>query len=164
MAIDRSLTEISLPDGTTIIEEEVVEEEVFGVDPEVAIEIVEDGGVLIDFDPGAEEDQGPGFYSNLAEYMEDQSLGLLGSELVDKYSSDKESRKDWEDSYIKGLNLMGLKIDERTEPWNGACGITHPLLSEAVVRFQSQTIGEIFPAAGPVRTKSVGKADVSVSR
>lgn len=163
MAIDRSLTEITLPDGTSIVEEEVAVDETIGETPGVAIEVIEDGGVLINFDPTF-EDNAPEFYSNLAEYMDDQPLDALGFELVDKYKGDKDSRKDWEDSYIKGLNLLGLQIEERTEPWNGACGITHPLLAEAVVRFQSQTIGEIFPASGPVRTKVVGKTDIATSK
>ena len=163
MAIDRSLTEITLPDGTSIIEEEVAIDDAVEESPEIAIEVTDDGGVLINFDPNF-EDNTPQFYSNLAEHMDDQPLAALGFDLVDKYKGDKDSRKDWEDSYVKGLNLLGLKIEERTEPWNGACGITHPLLAEAVVRFQSQTIGEIFPASGPVRTKVVGKTDIATAK
>jgi hypothetical protein len=79
-------------------------------------------------------------------------------ELVSSYNADRSSRKDWEETYIKGLDQLGLKIENRTSPWDGACGVTHPILSEAVVRFQSQAIGEIFPQGGPVRTKIVGKS------
>ena len=97
------------------------------------------------------------FDANLAEFMEDSELSSLASDLVGSYLSDKTSRKDWEDSYVKGLSQLGLKIEDRSEPWEGACGVTHPILSEAVVRFQSQAIGEIFPASGPVQTKIVGR-------
>jgi hypothetical protein len=165
MAVESNLTEITLPDGTLVVEEEAVveieEEGPITTEDGIVIQQTEDGGVLIDFDPSA-TGEAIGFYDNLALHMEDDALDHLGIDLVDKYESDKESRRDWEDGYVKGLNLLGLKIDERTEPFNGACGITHPLLSEAVVRFQSQTISEIFPASGPVRTKIVGKADSSV--
>ena len=117
----------------------------------------EDGGVLIDFDPDAQMMAEVEFGANLAEVMEDSDLGALASELVGQYRGDKNSRKDWEESYVKGLDQLGMKIDDRTSPWEGACGVTHPILSEAVVRFQSQAIGEIFPAAGPVKTRIVGK-------
>tara|TARA_R110002110_G_scaffold66847_2_gene182618 strand:- start:2185 stop:4653 length:2469 start_codon:yes stop_codon:yes gene_type:complete len=126
------------------------------VNPEsVSIE-TEDGGMVIDFDPesGMEGDE---FGSNLADFMEEDALSRLSSELVGAYLSDKSSRQDWEETYVKGLKQLGLNIEERTTPWDGACGVTHPILSEAVVRFQSQAIGEIFPASGPVATKIVGK-------
>lgn len=117
----------------------------------------EDGGVIIDFTAGAAEEE-VGFGDNLAEHMEDDVLSRLSSELMGMYQSDRNSRKEWEETYIKGLNQLGLKIEERTTPWEGACGVTHPILSEAVVRFQSQAISEIFPSAGPVETKIIGKA------
>jgi len=135
-------------------EEEEVEIEI--VNPESVSVMTDDGGVLIDFDPQASEGDDSEFSSNLSEYMKDQALSRLSSELVGLYMSDKTSRKDWEESYIKGLDQLGLKIENRTTPWDGACGVTHPILSEAVVRFQSQAIGEIFPPGGPVRTKIVG--------
>jgi len=106
----------------------------------------------IDFDAELPMDHG----ANLAEYMEDADLTTLGSELVGLYNADKESRHDWEESYIKGLDLLGMKFEDRTTPWDGACGVFHPMLSEAVVRFQSQTIMEIFPASGPAKTAIVG--------
>ena len=95
--------------------------------------------------------------ANLAEYMDENDLITLGSELVGLYNADKESRHDWEESYIKGLDLLGMKFEDRTTPWDGACGVFHPMLSEAVVRFQSQTIMEIFPASGPAKTAIVGE-------
>ena len=126
-------------------------------DPEsVAIE-TEDGGMIIDFDPNAMEVGDQGFDSNLADFMDDDILMELGNELVSAYNGDKDSRVDWEETYTKGLDQLGLKIEERTQPWAGACGVFHPMLSEAVIRFQSQSITEMFPAQGPVRTKIVGK-------
>jgi len=126
-------------------------------DPEsVAIE-TEDGGMIIDFDPNAREVGNEDFDSNLAEFMDDDVLTEIGNELVSSYNGDKESRADWEETYTKGLDQLGLKIEERTQPWAGACGVFHPMLSEAVIRFQSQSITEMFPAQGPVKTKIVGK-------
>ena len=121
----------------------------------VAIE-TEDGGIIIDFDPRSDSPDA-GFNSNLVEFIDENELERIGSELVNAYTMDKDSRKDWEDTYTKGLDQLGLKIEERTQPWNGACGVFHPMLSEAVIRFQSQAIAEIFPASGPVKTKIVGK-------
>ena len=122
----------------------------------VAIE-TDDGGMIIDFDPNAIPVGDEGFDSNLADFMDDDVLMELGNELVSAYNVDKESRADWEETYTKGLDQLGLKIEERTQPWAGACGVFHPMLSEAVIRFQSQSITEMFPAQGPVKTKIVGK-------
>ena len=121
----------------------------------VAIE-TEDGGMLIDFDP-REERPMTDFGDNLAEVLDENDLERIGSELVAAFQNDKDSRKEWEETYTKGLDQLGLKIEERTQPWNGACGVFHPMLSEAVIRFQSQAISEIFPSQGPVKTKIVGK-------
>jgi len=121
----------------------------------VAIE-TEDGGMLIDFDPQGDRPASD-FGDNLAEVLDDTDLERIGSELIAAFQNDKDSRKEWEDTYTKGLDQLGLKIEERTQPWNGACGVFHPMLSEAVIRFQSQAISEIFPAGGPVKTKIVGK-------
>ena len=122
----------------------------------VSIE-TEDGGMIIDFDPNAKEAGDEDFDSNLADFMDDSDLSDLGNELISSYKNDKESRSDWEETYTKGLDQLGLKMEERTTPWSGACGVFHPMLSEAVIRFQSQSITEMFPAQGPVRTKIVGK-------
>jgi len=122
----------------------------------VAIE-TDDGGMIIDFDPNAIPVGDEGFDSNLADFMDDDVLMELGNELVNAYNGDKESRADWEETYTNGLDQLGLKIEERTQPWAGACGVFHPMLSEAVIRFQSQSITEMFPAQGPVKTKIVGK-------
>ena len=122
----------------------------------VAIE-TDDGGMIIDFDPDSSPMGIEDFNSNLAEFMSDIDLNEMGADLVSQFEADKDSRSEWEESYVKGLDQLGLKIEERTTPWAGACGVFHPMLSEAVVRFQSQSIAEMFPAQGPVRTKLVGK-------
>ena len=129
----------------------------------VAIE-TEDGGVIIDFDPNATEMGESDFNSNLAEFIDDNDLNSIGKELIDAYTGDKESRAEWEETYTKGLDQLGLKFEDRTEPWAGACGVFHPMMSEAVIRFQSQAISEMFPAQGPVRTKIVGKDTVDKTR
>lgn len=116
----------------------------------------EDGGMIIDFDP-KEDTPDEEFGSNLVEFIDENELEKISSELVSAFNMDKNSRKEWEETYTKGLDQLGLKIEERTQPWNGACGVFHPMLSEAVIRFQSQAISEIFPPQGPVKTKIVGK-------
>jgi hypothetical protein len=97
------------------------------------------------------------FDANLAEEMKDGVLSSLGTTLVDQYNEDWNARKDWVDTYVKGLKLLGLKYEERSEPWSGACGAFHPILAEAVVKFQAESIMETFPAAGPVKTTIIGK-------
>jgi hypothetical protein len=97
------------------------------------------------------------FDANLADYMDSGELDSLGSELVEDFDKDIQDRKDWMQTFVEGLKLLGLKYEERTEPWNGACGVFHPMLTESVVRFQSEGITETFPAAGPVKTTIIGK-------
>jgi hypothetical protein len=126
------------------------------------IEIVDPEEVTIGMD-GLEikikpdEDDGEDFSDNLAEYMDDGAMQSLAGDLVSDIDNDKGSRKEWEKTYVDGLKLLGLQIEERTEPWQGACGVFHPMITEAVVRFQAETITETFPAQGPVRTKIIGK-------
>jgi hypothetical protein len=126
-----------------------------------AVSIESDGEeVVIDFTGEFTEDiVGPDHDANLAEYIEDNELQALASELVEDFVADRQSRKDWARSYVKGLDLLGMKIEERTQPWAGAAGVFHPVLTEAVVRFQAQAMSELFPASGPVRTKVMGKKD-----
>ena len=143
-----------------------IEEEVEGMlgEPDLEIEVEDpeavrvsvDGEPILEIEEG-EEEAGPDFYANLAEEMEDDQLDSLGFELLDDIKRDRDSRKDWENTYKEGLTLLGLKYEERTEPWEGACGVFHPMITEAVVRFQSETIMETFPAQGPVKTKIIGK-------
>jgi hypothetical protein len=118
---------------------------------------MDDGSMVVDFDPlselmGAEEE----FDSNLAESIEEKELRTIAVDLIGKFDADKRSRGDWEQTYEQGLDQLGLEIEDRTTPWAGACGVFHPMLSEAVVRFQSQTIQEIMPAKGPVKTQIWG--------
>ena len=160
MAIDKSIEALLNQDefemgsnGLTVTEDQEIPEDSLVTE-------MEDGGVLVDFDPmadeGMEEDL---FESNLAEFIEDSELASLASDLVSKFDSDKDSRSDWEQTYKEGLDQLGLEIEDRTTPWAGACGVFHPMLSEAVVRFQAQTIQEIMPAQGPVKTHVWGKFD-----
>jgi hypothetical protein len=130
-------------------------------EPEIEIEIVEDG---LSDDEGeaalvaaAAALEPPAFDANLVDYVEDTALSVLNGELDQWVDEDKRSRQDWVDTYREGLKLMGLKYEERTEPWSGACGVTHPMITEAVVRFQSETIMETFPAAGPCAIKIIGE-------
>ena len=130
--------------------------------PELEIEIEDpesvtigiDGVPIIEIESGEDEDN---FDANLAEEMDETELQSLASELVSDYEDDVSSRKDWMQTYVDGLELLGLKIEERTEPWEGACGVYHPLLTEALVKFQSETMMSTFPAAGPVKTQIIGK-------
>ena len=139
-------------------EDESSEIEVEIANPDAVSISTDDGGIVIDFTGEMTEDiMGPDHESNLAEFMDEQDLQILASELVDDFLSDRESRKDWARAYVKGLDLLGMKIEERQQPWAGASGVFHPILTEAVVRFQAQAMGEMFPPSGPVRTKIVGK-------
>ena len=126
------------------------------------IEIVDPEEVTIGMDGleitiGKGEPEEEGFDDNLAEYIPDGALQSLAGDLVADIDQDKQSRKEWEKTYVDGLKLLGLQIEERTEPWQGACGVFHPMITEAVVRFQAETITETFPAQGPVRSKILGK-------
>ena len=119
----------------------------------------EEGGVTVDFGEQMPEIEGPeDHFANLAEMMDNSDLDAIASDLVSAFEDDLDTRADWEKAYIQGLDLLGLKIEERTTPWPGACGVYHPVLTEAVIRFQAQTIMEVFPSGGPVKTKIVGKA------
>ena len=123
------------------------------IDPEAVN--IRAGDLEIHMEPS--EEDGDDFNANLAEEMDESAMDLFASDLADDIDNDKNSRKDWEKAYTQGLKLLGLQYEERTEPWNGASGVFHPMITEAVVRFQSETITEMFPAQGPVRTKIIGK-------
>jgi hypothetical protein len=125
------------------------------LNPEAVTIETEDGGAIVIF--GSEEDDEPEFGANLAEYIDDSVIGSISQELIAHFENDLRSRADWEKTYKSGLDLLGLKIEDRSTPWAGACGVFHPILSEAAVRFQSQSIMETFPAGGPVRTHIEGK-------
>ena len=123
----------------------------------VDIEIDEQGGAILDFDPMKSLPDEVEFYSNLAEVMDEQECNRLADELLAELENDKSSRKDWEDSYMKGLDLLGTKYDERTRPFQGASGVTHPLLAESATQFQATAYKELLPSSGPVRTVVMGQ-------
>ena len=125
-----------------------------GMDIEIVPE--DDGGVVIDFDPQDQRGQNDDFYANLAEEMPDRELGRIASELLGEFDANKASRQEWEDAYANGLELLGFSYEERTQPFRGATGVTHPLLAEAATQFQAQAFNELLPASGPVRTAIIG--------
>ena len=147
MAIDKALYQAPL--GL----EALAEEPMIEIEMEPEIEITE---LEIDLNPkvSAKDDS---FDDNLAEFLDESVLEELASELANDFDDDIGSRKDWMQTYVDGLELLGMKIEERTEPWEGACGVYHPLLSEALVKFQAETMMSTFPAAGPVKTQIIGK-------
>jgi len=154
MAIEKGL--YSAPQGLEALDEMnqgQPELEIEIEDPE-SVTIGIDGVPILEIESGEDEDD---FDVNLAEEMDESELQSLASELVSDYEDDVSSRKDWMQTYVDGLELLGLKIEERTEPWEGACGVYHPLLTEALVKFQSETMMSTFPAAGPVKTQIIGK-------
>ena len=116
----------------------------------------DDGSVDINFDPTKDLNTNVAFNSNIAEVLDEQELGVLGSDLSQDYEDYKSSRQDWEQAYVQGLDLLGFKYEQRTEPFQGASGATHPVLAEAVTQFQAQAYKELLPAGGPVRTQVVG--------
>ena len=153
MAIEKSL--YAAPQGL---------EELAAMDANPGIEIeIEDpesvtigmDGMEIEIEPDKESEDD--FNANLAEYIDDEDLQSIAEDLIGDFDEDISSRKDWMQTYVDGLELLGMKIEERTEPWEGACGVYHPMLSEALVKFQSETMMATFPAAGPVKTQIIGK-------
>ena len=153
MAVDKALYQapVGIEDVATQMGEPDIEVEI--VDPEEVT--IRAGGMEIEIDPDAENEDD--FYENLAEVIDEGEIDSLAGDLLGDIKQDIESRKDWEEAYKNGLTLLGLKYEERTEPWDGACGVFHPMITEAVVRFQSETIMETFPAQGPVKTTLIGK-------
>jgi hypothetical protein len=149
--IDKSLFQQPMGIDAAGEAEEPIEIEI--VDPEAVR--ISAGDMDIEIEPG--EPSVDDFDANLAEYLPEGELASLVSDLDSDVDNDRNSRKEWEKAYVMGLKLLGLQIEERTEPWDGASGVFHPMITEAVVRFQSETITETFPAMGPVRTKIVGK-------
>jgi hypothetical protein len=151
MSIDKALYRAPMGMDESAENEQPIEIEI--EDPE-SVKIGIDG-LEIEIDP--KEDTDEDFGANLAEYIDETDLQELAGDLIGDFESDIGSRKDWIQTYVDGLELLGLKIEERSEPWEGACGVYHPILSEAVVKFQAETMMSIFPAAGPVKTLIVGK-------
>jgi len=151
MAIEKGLYQAPLGMDQLAMEEMPIEIAI--EDPE-SIEIGIDGMPILRIEKGEDEED---FGANLAEDMSEQDLQSLANDLISDFDDDVSSRKDWMQTYVDGLELLGMKIEERTEPWEGACGVYHPLLSEALVKFQSETMMETFPAAGPVKIEIIGR-------
>ena len=148
-------TEIKMPSEDEMaevsVQEEVTEQGPVEVTPE------EDGGATINFEPGAINIPGTeGHFDNLADILPDDILEPIGSEMAGNYLDYRSSRKDWENTYRTGLDLLGFKYEDRSEPFQGASGATHPVLAEAVTQFQAQAYKELLPAGGPVRTEVMG--------
>ena len=152
MAIDKALN--PAPKGLS-------PEDMMDMDPEIEIEVEEpqndEEGMEIDLEPSKKERDDEEFNQNLAEVLDERVLTELVGDLLGDFEDDISARKDWMQTYVDGIELLGLKIEDRTEPWPGACGVYHPLLSEALVKFQAETMSETFPARGPVRTVIVGR-------
>ena len=154
--IDKSLpnevrAEIKLPAEEVVEQEEIVEKPPVEVIPE------DDGGAIVDFEPGSINIPGTeNHFDNLADILPEDILDPIGSDMVQNYMDYKASRKDWEQSYTQGLDLLGFKYENRTEPFQGASGATHPVLAEAVTQFQAQAYKELLPSDGPVRTQIIG--------
>ena len=139
-----------------------LDDEAFPDTPGLNIELEDDGSVVVDFDPFVGRTSEGDFYDNLAEEVEDRVSSSISSDLLEQYEANKDGRKDWADTYRTGLELLGFKYEERSEPFRGATGVTHPLLAEAVTQFQAQAFGELLPAGGPVNTQILGKIDPEV--
>jgi hypothetical protein len=155
MAIEKGL--YKAPEG---LEEDLLPEGEGGLEIEIVnpdMVTLDDGSVEITLVPGAEMGEGGEFDSNLAEVLEESELNSLSQDLLGQVDADVDSRKDWADTFVKGLDVLGFKYEERTEPWEGACGVYSTVLAEAAIRFQAETMSETFPAAGPVRTKILGE-------
>ena len=154
--IDRrdSLPPVELDEGDGA--EVSIEEEGGLANSDINIQMEDDGGVVVDFNPTQERPEVE-FFDNIAESLSDAELTRISSDLLGDYENNKNGRKDWEEAYSKGLELLGFKYEERSEPFKGASGVTHPLLAEAVTQFQAQAFGELLPAGGPVRTEIIGR-------
>lgn len=154
MAIEKSI--YVTPEGVGV-EEESSQMEIEVVNPDMVT--LDDGSVEITLMPeaGLEETMGAPFDANLAEYLDDGTLTELSSELIGHVETDTSSRKEWADSFVKGLDVLGFKYEERVEPWEDACGVYSNVLAEAAIRFQAEAMSETFPAAGPVKTKILGE-------
>lgn len=151
MSVDKSLMPMPMPQGIGALDLE--EEKIDPLTAEISILLADEDGEVEE----PEEVRPAGFDANLAEEMDERDLLTLASDLLGDYEEDLVNRKEWFEIYTKGLQLLGLKYEDRAEPWIGACGVTHPLLMESAVKFQSETIMETFPASGPVKTVIIGK-------
>lgn len=166
MAFDKSLPNTGPFDDPSMNEDSVfVPEEGMEVElgDEGGTEELEDGSVMVDLEPAGQAKPDVAFEGNLAEALDDSDLNKIANLIQDKVEIDLRSRRDWEETCKAGLDMLGFKYEQREKPFKGACGISHPVLAEAVVRFQSQALTESFPAGGPARTKVVGKQTPEIS-
>jgi hypothetical protein len=138
------------------MEDNIVSFEGMAENMDIEVTPDDDGGVTIDFDPQDQRGEGDDFYMNLAEEMPERELGRIAGELLGEFDANKASRQEWEDAYANGLELLGFSYEERTQPFRGSSGVTHPLLAEAATQFQAQAFNELLPASGPVRTTILG--------
>jgi hypothetical protein len=149
----RAELEIEIPDSGTDMSLYAVGDDI----PEIEIVEEDDGSVLVDFDPEDMRGDGDDFYGNLAEEIPDRELSRIAGDLLSEFDANKSGRQEWEDAYTNGLDLLGFNYTERTQPFRGASGVTHPLLAEAATQFQAQAFNELLPASGPVKTHVMGK-------
>ena len=149
----RAELEIEIPDSMNDVNAMMAQQDMDGIE----ITETDDGGVEVDFEAGERDKEDEDFYDNLAEYMSQRELGRIANMLLDEYDANKAARSDWEESYANGLELLGFNYEERSEPFRGATGVTHPLLAEAATQFQAQAFNELLPASGPVRTAIMGQ-------
>jgi hypothetical protein len=152
MAVEKAAEPFDPEDLIEDVDEDEIEVEI--VNPDAVIIEDDDEAVVLDFNAEMPEVD---HNENLAELIDEDDLQSMASELVGDFLSDRDTRKDWAKAYVNGMDLLGMKMEERTMPWEGAAGVFHPMLAEAVVRFQAQAMSELFPAAGPARTKILGK-------
>ena len=158
MAVDKTLTPFDIEIEPEV--EDELPEDMAVVAEDATVTPTEDGGMVVEFeqeltdpDTAAEIDHD----ANLAELLDEQDLQSMASELVAFFLSDRQTRSEWAMAYVKGLDLLGMRLEDRTQPWEGASGVFHPMMTEAAIHFQAQAMGELYPASGPVRTKIVGK-------
>ena len=160
MAIEKALYEAPMGEVEVIeAEGELAPGQEVEITDNIEIEMNDDGSVEITIGGAKEMEEDVPFDANLAEYIEETVLQNLASDLVEIVDADVASRKDWADTYVKGLEVLGFKYEERMEPWEDACGVYSTVLAEAAIRFQAETMSETFPAAGPVKTKIIGEVD-----
>jgi len=148
----RAEIEVELPSSQTLLVSELPE-----TDEKIEVIEMEDGGVTVEFDPEDELSDEGAFDANLAEFIPERELARISSELLEEFDANKSSRQEWEDTYSNGLELLGFSYEERTQPFRGASGVTHPLLAEAATQFQAQAFNELLPPGGPVRTVVMGQ-------
>tara|TARA_R110000764_G_scaffold31628_1_gene72273 strand:- start:37 stop:2523 length:2487 start_codon:yes stop_codon:yes gene_type:complete len=157
MAIEKSLYD--LPEGIEDMEEGEAMLSIDVMSDEGVEVVLEDGSVEITFGEDTDDIEEAPFDANLAEYLDDQALTKIAGELTSSVETDVNSRKDWADTFVKGLETVGLKMEQRSSPWEDACGVYSTVLAEAAIRFQAEAMSETFPAAGPVKTKVLGEAN-----